>query len=261
MTRPDKPAVLSKRLKTLDDMVTAGKRVADVGCDHGFLDIYLLQSGRASGAIAMDVRKGPLSAAAQHIREAGLGAAIEIRLSDGLENYRVGEAEVLVCAGMGGPLMQRILSEDPEKTESFQELILQPQSELREFRMFLREAGYIVLDEEIVFEDGKYYFPMRVRPCHGIKPEPLQKENLTEEDRILREIFDRYGGALVRRREPVLMQYLDQQNRILEDILEKLRTLDPGDERRKQRFEEVAAEREILREAVRRMKKNSTLSD
>lgn len=261
MTRPDKPAVLSKRLKTLADMVPAGKRVADVGCDHGFLDIYLLQSGRASGAIAMDVRKGPLSAAAQHIREAGLEESIETRLSDGLENYRAGEAEVLVCAGMGGPLMQRILSDDPEKTESFQEMILQPQSELREFRIFLREAGYTVLDEEIVFEDGKYYFPMRVRPGRGGKLELSQKEILSEEDRIQREIFDRYGEMLVRRREPILMQYLDQQNRILEDILEKLRASDPREERRRQRLMEVEKEREMLQEAIRQMRKNNTLSD
>ena len=101
-------------------MLSPGGRVADVGCDHGFLDVYLVQTGKMDGALAMDVRKGPLAAAAAHVKEAGLSDRIETRLSDGLSAFRVGEAEKLVCAGMGGPLMQRILTDSPEKTESFQ---------------------------------------------------------------------------------------------------------------------------------------------
>lgn len=256
MTKGDRPAALSNRLKTLADMVPAGYRVADVGCDHGFLDIYLIQSGRASGAIAMDVRKGPLSAAARHIREAGLETLIETRLSDGLEQFRAGEAEVLVCAGMGGPLMQRILSEDPRKTGSFREMVLQPQSELREFRVFLREAGYIVEAEEIVFEDGKYYFPVRVRPGAGKRSELLKNGMLSQKEREFQEICDRYGEGLIRRRDPLLRQYLAQQDKILNEILAALRASDAGNERRRQRLSEVEQEREILRRAVRWMERD-----
>ncbi len=255
MTKVDRPAALSRRLKTLANMVPTGYRVADVGCDHGFLDIYLIQSGRASGAIAMDVRKGPLSAAARHIREAGLEALIEARLSDGLKQYRAGEAEVLVCAGMGGPLMQRILSEDPGKTRSFREMVLQPQSELREFRIFLREAGYTVEAEEIVLEDGKYYFPMRVRPEAGKLPELTQSGTLSPAEKEFQEICDRYGEGLIRRRDPLLRQYLAQQDRILDEISEALRASDAGNERRRQRLSEVEREREILRQAVQWMER------
>ena len=101
--------ILSKRLQVIADMIPEGGVLADVGCDHGFLDIYLVQTGKIQGAIAMDVRKGPLAAATAHVREAGLENRIETRLSDGLEAMMPGEAATLVCAGMGGPLMQRIL--------------------------------------------------------------------------------------------------------------------------------------------------------
>ncbi|MCM1044572.1 MAG: class I SAM-dependent methyltransferase [Candidatus Gastranaerophilales bacterium] len=153
--------VLSGRLQTLCGMVTPGKTVVDVGCDHAYADIFLIRQGICPKALAMDVRKGPLAGAREHVKDCGVEPYIEIRLSDGLEAYRTGEASVLICAGMGGRLMQRILERDKAKTESFDELILQPQSELAEFRAFLRVNGYFLLREEALVEGGKYYFPMK----------------------------------------------------------------------------------------------------
>ena len=143
-------------------MVTPGNVVADVGCDHGFLSIYLVEQGIAPKVIATDVRKGPLSAARAHVEERGLSEYIETRLSDGLSEYQPGEVQTMVCAGMGGKLMQSILLQNMDVTLGFEELILQPQSELREFRIFLREQGFVVVDENILCEDGKYYFLFRV---------------------------------------------------------------------------------------------------
>ena len=204
---------MSKRLAAIADMLSPGGIVADVGCDHGFLDLYLVQTGKMDGAIAMDARKGPLAAATEHVRQAGLSDQIETRLSDGLEAFTAGEAKSLVCAGMGGPLMQRILTAYPEKTESFEEFLLQPQSELREFRVFLRENGYKLIEERIVFEDGKYYFPMKARLAKG----------QSEAEEECRELYDRYGELLIRRKDPILFQYLKEQERILGTILEQLR--------------------------------------
>lgn len=158
--RGDKVA-LSRRLQMLADMVTPGNRLVDVGCDHGYLAISLVGSGICPRAIAMDVREGPLAAAKAHIAEYGLDEYIEVRLSDGLAECRYGEADTLVCAGMGGRLMERILREGMRKVREMRELILQPQSELPQFRLFLREAGFAVTDEDAVFEDGKYYFAMK----------------------------------------------------------------------------------------------------
>lgn len=155
------PNILSRRLQMLADMVTPGNRLVDVGCDHGYLSISLVGSGICPRAVAMDVREGPLAAAKAHIAEYGLDEYIEVRLSDGLAECRPGEADTLVCAGMGGRLMERILREGMRKVREMRELILQPQSELPQFRVFLREAGFAVTDEDAVIEDGKYYFAMK----------------------------------------------------------------------------------------------------
>lgn len=152
---------LSKRLRMLADMVTPGNRVADVGCDHAFLSIYLVQAGICPRALAMDVRTGPLAAAREHVAEWGLGSYIDLRLSDGLAACGPGEAETAVCAGMGGRLMERILTQGMDRAREMRELILQPQSELPRFRAFLRETGFAVVEEDAVFEDGKYYFAMK----------------------------------------------------------------------------------------------------
>ena len=182
--------VLSKRLQALCSMVTPGMRVVDVGCDHGFVSISLVQRGISPGVLAMDVRKGPLSRAQEHIEEYGYTEYIETRLSDGLQEYREGEADCLICAGMGGRLMMRILTESREKAYQLQELILQPQSELPVFRKFLRAEGYRLLDENILCEDGKYYFMMKV--CYAGEPEKSQgiRHQVTEAAAIPERLAD-----------------------------------------------------------------------
>ena len=216
--------VLSKRLKALACMVTPGRRVVDVGCDHGFVSIYLVQREISPQVLAMDVRTGPLSRAKEHIAEAGLGGYIETRLSDGLLAYQEGEADSLICAGIGGRLMMKILTESREKARGLQELILQPQSELPAFRRFLREEGYQLLDENIIWEEGKYYFLMKVRyseedgkMMQTQKPETdgeVHEKAHAEEasrrtDEIEQVLADKFGALLLKRRSPVLKQYLE----------------------------------------------------
>lgn len=196
---------LSRRLRALTDMVPVGSRVVDVGCDHGFMDIYLVCRGISPHVLAMDVRTGPLSGAREHIAEYGLEDYIETRLSDGLEGYEPGEADCLVCAGMGGRLMMRILAQGREKTRGMKELILQPQSELPEFRRFLRDQGYRVTDENILCEEDKYYFLFRVCPDGEAAADAV---TIPKEDGKLQELYDKYGRLLLQRRHPVLREYL-----------------------------------------------------
>ena len=154
---------MSERLRMLAGMVTSGNRIADIGCDHGFLSIYLVREGLCPGAVGMDLREGPLAAARAHVEEYGLGDYIELRLSDGLAEYVPGEADTMICAGMGGRLMERILTREMEKAREMKELILQPQSELQAFRRFLRNSGFEVIQEDALREDGKFYFAMKAR--------------------------------------------------------------------------------------------------
>ncbi len=218
----DKQIVLSERLKMLAEMVTPGNCVADVGCDHGFLSIYLVQKGISPHVLAMDVRKGPLAAASEHVENCGLGAYIETRLSDGLTGVAGGEAETAVCAGMGGRLMEKILRESMDKVRGMRELILQPQSELREFRAFLRRAGFRITDENAVYEEGKFYFAMRA-VYDGGSVEPTDKNGGREQT-----LFDEYGEQLLRQRHPVLKQYLLFRRRVAVQLTEKLSSENTG---------------------------------
>ena len=105
---------LSLRLSAIADLVTEGNRLVDVGCDHGYLPVYLIFEKKIPQAIAADVGKGPLSRAKEHIHQYGLDNYIETRLSDGLKEIGKEEGDTLVIAGMGGPLMEKILTEGEE---------------------------------------------------------------------------------------------------------------------------------------------------
>ena len=145
---------LSKRLCAVASLVPQGCRLADVGTDHGYVPIWLVRQGRIPSAIAMDVREGPLERAREHIRAAQLTGYIEARLSDGLSALAPGEADCVLLAGMGGPLMARILKEAEEKWDSIGVYVFQPQSDLGQFRRFLDAAGFRMTAEDMVEEDG-----------------------------------------------------------------------------------------------------------
>ena len=133
---------LSKRLQAVANLVSVGLTVADVGTDHGYIPIYLLENGKCAKALAMDVNRGPLLRAKEHIVEHGFEEMIETRLSDGVKQLRIGECEAVVIAGMGGALTIKILEEGKEVFKSLTEFVLQPQSELYKVRKYLIEQGY-----------------------------------------------------------------------------------------------------------------------
>lgn len=201
---------LSERLYEIATMVSQGNKVCDVGCDHGFVSIFLVAKNISPYVIAMDVRKGPLSMAKDHVQEYHVENYIETRLSDGLENYKSGEADSLIIAGMGGPLMLRILESYPEKTENFKELILQPQSEIPAFRARIRELGYEIVEEKMIFEEGKYYPMMKVVRSNQILRPYTELELM-------------YGPLLLQERNPILQQFLLYEKTVIEKILNQVK--------------------------------------
>ena len=236
MTDKNISVQLSMRLRAIAGMVTKGNRLADVGCDHGYLSIWLVSEKTVPSAIAMDVRPGPLSRARENITRYGLEDYIETRLSDGLAKLEPGEGDTLVIAGMGGPLMERILKDGAKVREGFQELILQPQSDLPHFRHFLSEIGWEIVREEMIKEDGKFY-PM-MKAVHGEKENFLPGKPYT--------LSEWFGGMLLERQDPVLGEYLKRELGIRDRILEKLQNApDPG-----QRLEEVREEKRVILTAL-----------
>ncbi len=224
---------LSERMAAAAAMVTPGNTLADVGCDHGYLPIWLCGEGIVPKALALDVNPGPLSAAKQNIEALGLGQYIETRLSDGLEAVKPGEAETIVIAGMGGRLMCRILSEGRNVLAEAEELILEPQSEPEELRKCLTGLGFRIVREDMVKEAGKFY-PL-IRGVHG-KDRELSPEEL------------RYGPCLLRARHPLLLEYLRKNLRLYENLERTL--AERREDRSRRRLSEIQEELRYIRRAL-----------
>ena len=133
------------------------RAVADIGTDHGYIPIALVQEGRCPRAVAMDINIGPLDRARAHIQAAELSEKIDTRRSDGMKELKAEEADCAIIAGMGGALTIKILEESSATARSLKALILQPQSELYKVREYLAEQGYEILAEDMVLEEGKFY--------------------------------------------------------------------------------------------------------
>lgn len=204
---------LSKRLFAVASLVTPGNKIADIGTDHAYIPIYLIEKNICVSAIAMDVNEGPIERAKDHIIEAGYENQIETRLSNGLEKLRPKEVESVIIAGMGGGLVLQILSAHPEVTCSLKECILQPQSEIAKVRAFLLNHGFEIIEEEMVLDEGKYYPMMKVLP-------PTSMDVQTECP--WNEIELRYGKLLLEQNHPVLHAFLERELRIYEDIFRSI---------------------------------------
>jgi tRNA (adenine22-N1)-methyltransferase len=206
---------LSKRMKAVAAMVTSGGVLADVGTDHGYIPIALIQRQKIKSAIAMDINKGPLAHAQDNIASAQLGDYIQTRLSDGVAALGEGEADSILIAGMGGELVIHILSEGEKVCKAASELILQPQSDIRKVREYLRLHHYKIVDEDMICEDGKYYPMMRVIN--------VELDNAwMKMDEQTRVACDIYGPLLLRNGNPVLRRFLVRQHRQLTQILQTL---------------------------------------
>lgn len=221
-------------MKAVASMVTPGYVLADVGTDHGYIPISLVQRKKIPRAIAMDVNIGPLKSACAHIAEHQLEELIETRLSDGVKKLEVGEADAILIAGMGGELVIHILSDGMGVCRSAKELILQPQSELEKVRQFLREKKFKIVDEDMVIEDGKYYPMMKVVPVEtdefwGIIPEEAIRA------------CDLYGPVLLKNGNPSLRKFLVKQHKQLEKILKELEK-QPESKKIEKRKQEVCDE-------------------
>lgn len=178
---------LSDRLKACCNFVAPGDRVADIGCDHGYLSIYLLSNGIASSVIASDINEKPLQSAVNNAEKFGVSDRIRFYLSDGVRNIPR-DFDTLVCAGMGADVMISILQSAPWMQSKQYRLILQCQSRTPQLRRYLSETGWRILEEAVV-RDGRFlYTVMEViwQPGWNLTPgqwyfPPALLENPSEE--------------------------------------------------------------------------------
>ncbi len=161
---------ISPRLLACARLVTAGDRVADVGCDHGYLGIYLLKNGIARSVIASDIRKSPLEAAMRNARKFGVTQSISFHLCDGVSQIPR-DFDTLVCAGMGADTMISILEAAPWLKAKQYRLILQCQSKTHNLRKYLSENGWEIGAEHILRGGRFLYTVMEI--CYGKAPVAL----------------------------------------------------------------------------------------
>ena len=147
--------MITPRLECIINRV-CGSVIADIGCDHAYVPVRLIQDGRAQRVIAADLNEGPLNIARQNIEKFGLSGKIETRLGGGLSVLMPGEADVIIIAGMGGEIIETILRAD-EETAKKSKLILQPMNSQYELRKFLISNGYKIIAEDMALEGFKVY--------------------------------------------------------------------------------------------------------
>ena len=205
--------ILSDRLESIIELVPKGLVCADIGCDHGFVSIELVSRNISPRVIGMDLREGPLERARENVLDAGLQDRIQLRLSNGFEKLSPGEVGTAVIAGMGGMLMTDIIENGMPVVKQLEEFVVQPQSNIPEFRNHLRWSGFEIIRNNVVYDAGKYYFPMKIRYT-GICSD-AEDNGITAEDR--------YGADLISENRG-LSEYLEYEMSSFEKILERLRS-------------------------------------
>ena len=242
---------LSKRLEEVALCVGSNATVADIGCDHGFTTIYLIENNMAKCGIAMDINKGPLERAKIHIKEAGLEERIQTRLSDGLAGLEKGEADTILISGMGGALIKEILMAKTEVACSAKELILSPQSEIHLVRRCLHELGFFIESEKMVFDMGKYYVIIKalrddmigMSKMHG-KSYSLSSQKYDTADYV-------YGKYLIDTKDKVFCEFLEKEKNRMEKVIASLKRSGMSEEEICK--QNISVEYDLLRQTINKI--------
>ncbi|MGK0467657.1 MAG: tRNA (adenine22-N1)-methyltransferase [Clostridium sp.] len=185
---------LSTRLKTIVNMMEKCDSIIDVGTDHGYVPIYLVQNGLVNSAIASDINSGPVEKAKRNVRENKLSPKITCRQGSGLSTVKEGEVQVAIIAGMGGNLIRDILEADLIVVKKLEYVVLQPVQNAEVLREYLYNTGYDIICEDICFDDGKFYEIIKAK----YNTVPLVV------DRIYYEISEK----LLYEKHPVMQQFI-----------------------------------------------------
>ena len=166
---------LTPRLRSVAELVPRGARFADVGTDHAYLPVWLLQQGRITGAVASDLRPGPLERARGTAEKYGLTGRMDFRLCDGLSGIQPDEVNTIAIAGMGGETIAAILAAAPWTWERECLLLLQPMSAQPFLRRWLQAHGYTIRRELLSREGDTLYttFEVYAGPMAKLTPAEL----------------------------------------------------------------------------------------
>ena len=223
---------LTNRLLKIASLVGKNKRVADIGTDHGYIPVYLLNEGIIDFAILADINKGPLENARSEVKRNKLDNKVDLRLGSGIEVLKKGEVDEVIIAGMGGILIGELLEANKEVSHSVDKLILQPMQAQEELRYYLLNNGYEILDECLEKEDFRLY-EIIVAKYTG--------KNTSVEDEIYYEV----GKKIIENKDELLLEFIDNKIKKYNNIIEKLGDKDS---------EAVMSKRNLANERIAKLK-------
>ena len=201
--------MISERLKAVAGMVTKGKKVADIGTDHGYVPIYLVENSICSKVYAMDINEGPLKIADKNIAIHGLSDKIETIQSNGMDKLKDNMVDGAIISGMGGDLIVDILSRG-KNIKGIKELVLSPHRRVDLVRKYLLENNWEIIDEKMLVDSGKYYTIIKA----------------LKNDKNLHMYSDaelKYGKILLDNKDLILKGYLEKEYSKFADIFEKMK--------------------------------------
>lgn len=196
---------ISNRLIAIADMIDNCETLVDVGTDHGYIPIYMLNKNKISYAIASDINKGPIEKAKKNIKEYNLEKSIECRLGGGLTTVEKGEVDVAIIAGMGGNLIRDIIEERYEVFKSLDYAILQPVQNPEVLRKYLYEKGIKIIEEKIIKDEGIHYAILRVK--HDDTPKNV--------DEIIYEVGEYEVSSSKEERNEFILYKIDEYEKII----------------------------------------------
>ncbi|ADK13892.1 MULTISPECIES: tRNA (adenine(22)-N(1))-methyltransferase [Clostridium] len=199
---------ISLRLKIVSSMVDNCECVADIGTDHGYVPIYLVESKVCKRAIASDINKGPVEKARFNIKLHGLENKIDVRLGSGLASIKPGEAQYVIIAGMGGNLIRDIIIDGMEIFKKADALILQPMRNSEVLREYIYKSGFKIIDEELCIDENRFYEIIKIR--------------YDNERQEVDSIFYEVGKALIDKKHKLLLKFvrskIESYNKIILNI-------------------------------------------
>jgi len=186
---------LSIRLKAIVSMIGECDSVIDVGTDHGYVPIYLVKNAIIKKAIASDINRGPVAKAKNNIDINKTSQQISCRLGSGLSTVKKGEVQIAIIAGMGGNLIRDIIDADLDVVKELKYMVLQPVQNAEVLREYLYSTGYDIVDEEICYEDGKFYEIIKAR--YNTRPVSLD------------DIYYEISKILLDKRQTVMKKFIE----------------------------------------------------
>ncbi len=215
--------VLSSRLQAIVDYIAPYRRIADIGTDHCYVPIYLAQNGFIDFAVATDLRDGPVQEARKNVARFGVHHCVHVRKGDGLTPLRESDGiEVVIIAGMGGRLIQKLLEQDAKRLTTVKRYILQPNKSAWLIREWLFTNSYTITDEKMLSDGGIIY--------EIIVAEPSSKPTFYTKEDIL------FGPILRKRREETFLAFWENELHHKENIISRI---PPNHPQRKRLEEEI----------------------